>query len=223
MEVLQSHASIQPMVTMAINVRTDIFTDKALQANTENIQHKSEITVYNEGRKRVQNEKVEPNSKAMKMSAKEEKVKFSNNMKDAVKTVCQICYAEVSFVVMRSHTKSAHKLIITDYKLQHGELVENIVEEVYHRCGICSKKILFHGDAIATHAKTHRISHKEYNQKFISLLKDTEAPLTRKKEKKTSFENMSNEELLYSEKLMATKLLASNKLLEELDELIASL
>ena len=86
-----------------------------------------------------------------------------------------------------------------------------------------SKKILFHGDAIATHAKTHRISHKEYNQKFISLLKDTEAPLTRKKEKKTSFENMSNEELLYNEKLMATKLLASNKLLEELDELIASL
>ena len=43
-EVLQSHAGIQPMITMAINVRTDIFTDKALQANTENIQHKSDIT-----------------------------------------------------------------------------------------------------------------------------------------------------------------------------------
>ena len=171
----------------------------------------------------MQNEKVEPKSKAMKVPAKEDKVKFSNNMKDAVKTVCQICYAEVSFIGMRSHTKSAHKMGITDFKLEHGELVENIVDEVYHNCGICSEKILFHADAIAPHAKKHRISHKEYNRKFITLLKDTVRPLTEKKDNKISFENMSSEELLFSEKHMVRKLLASNKLLAELDELIVSL
>ena len=151
-------------------------------------------------------EVTEPKSKSRKTSDKQAKVKLSNNMKDSVKTICQICSNQISFVGMRSHTKSAHNMGITDYKLQHGELIENIVEEIYHKCGICSEKILFHGDAIAPHAKKHKISHKDYNNRFITLRKKTNPPQVVKEELKTSCANMTSEELL-----------------AELDDLIASL
>merc|ERR1712129_290732 len=160
------------------------------------IQEKSEITIHNEQRKRKLCEKVEPNPKTRKISEKNKNVRISNNMRDAVKTTCQVCFAKVSFVTMRSHTKSGHKLGISDYKMKHGELMEHIVEEVYHKCGICSDKIFFHGDAIAVHVKKHKVSHKEYNRKFINLLKDQVPSTLAKKEPKSQFDNMSSEELL---------------------------
>ena len=82
-------------------------------------------------------------------------------VKDAVKTVCQICKLEVEFNHMRIHTRKVHKQGISEYKRTYGNLEENLVEAVYHQCALCSQVFLLNGDAIATHAKKHKITHKD--------------------------------------------------------------
>ena len=98
-------------------------------------------------------------------------VKFSNYTKDIVQTVCQICKNGFSFTNMRSHTKSVHKITITEYKKKYGQLMDHIVEPVYHKCGICDKAILLDIDRIAPHAGSHGMSHKEYSAKYLILTK----------------------------------------------------
>ena len=95
--------------------------------------------------------------------------RYSNHMKDTVQSYCQICKVPQTFTRMRSHTKSRHGISITDYKKQYGQLIENIVETVYHKCGICNKDILLDGDTLATHAKGHGVTHKAYSEKYITL------------------------------------------------------
>ena len=60
---------------------------------------------------------------------------YSNHMKDNVQSYCQICKVPQDFSKMRSHTKSKHNIGITEYKKKYGELIDNIVETVYHKCG----------------------------------------------------------------------------------------
>ena len=98
-------------------------------------------------------------------------IRYSNHMKDNVQSYCQICKVPQDFSIMRSHTKSKHSISITDYKKKYGELIDNIVETVYHKCGICKTAILLDGDILATHARLHKISHKAYSDKYITLRK----------------------------------------------------
>ena len=95
--------------------------------------------------------------------------RYSNHMKDAVRSYCRICKVPQTFTIMRSHTKSRHGISITDYKKKYGQLIENIVEVIYHKCGICNKDILLDGDTLATHARFHGVTHKAYSEKYITL------------------------------------------------------
>ena len=168
-----------------------------------------------------------------KRKAKEEtSARFSNNMKDAVKTVCQICKLEVEFNHMRIHTRKAHKQGISEYKQTYGNLEENLVEAVYHQCALCSQVFLLNGDAIATHAKKHKITHKEFNRRFIILKKESsEVKLEEDFEKK--HEKLMNDldcnlKKVKTEKASSPELrrrleqMSSEDLLKELDLLIAS-
>ena len=99
------------------------------------------------------------------------KIRYSNHMKDNVQSKCQICKIPQDFSKMRSHTKSKHNLGITDYKKKYGELIDHIVETVYHKCGICKTALLLDGDILSTHARLHKILHKAYSNKYITLRK----------------------------------------------------
>jgi len=100
-------------------------------------------------------------------------IKFSNSMKDAVKTECRICRQAVSLTTMRGHTKSAHKMSISDYKETHGNHRTQIIEKIFHKCGLCQQAILLDSDDIAHHLKkSHEITHKDYNSKYMTLKKD---------------------------------------------------
>ena len=174
----------------------------------------------------------EPEGKVKR--ANEEKVlRFSNNMKDAVRTVCQICKKEVEFNHMRIHTRKMHELGISEYKRMFGNLIENLVEAVYHQCPLCSQTILLNGDAIATHAKKHRITHKEYNSRFIIGKKENidvkeEEDLKSKHEELMNSLDDSLSKLKTEEKASGSELrrklaqMSSDDLLKELDLLIAS-
>jgi len=95
-------------------------------------------------------------------------IKLSNDMADACKTHCKLCNDEVKLVAMRGHTKSKHKMTITEYKSKFGVEFE-IIEKIHHECGICKKIILLCSDTVAVHLKTpgHGITHKNYNEKYM--------------------------------------------------------
>jgi len=103
--------------------------------------------------------------------------KFSNSMKDAVKTLCKICSEAVSLTTMRGHTKGTHKMSIAEYKEKYGNHRTQMIEEVYHECGLCKEAILLDSDDIAHHLKKcHQITHKDYNSRFMTLIKNDKTP-----------------------------------------------
>lgn len=69
--------------------------------------------------------------------------KFSSSMKDAVKTLCQLCGLPVTLTAMRGHTKSAHALSIADYKDRYGNHRTQIIERIFHRCGLCDQVSIY--------------------------------------------------------------------------------
>ena len=105
-----------------------------------------------------------------------EKVTFSNNIKDICKTKCKLCGKPFSFPALRVHTKSAHKITITENKEKFNQHFYNIIEKVFHKCGICGKPVLFDSDTIAVHLKNgdnHSITHKVYNETFLTKISGT--------------------------------------------------
>jgi len=92
----------------------------------------------------------------------------SNDFADYTLVECKICLIHTPMTRLRSHTKSAHKVTITEYKAQFGPDLVPIVP-VYHRCGICEELVLLDSDHIAVHLKKpgHYITHKNYNEGYM--------------------------------------------------------
>ena len=96
--------------------------------------------------------------------------KYSNNMKDAVCTSCQICGKVFKFVAMRGHTKKSHGLTIMAYREKYGKLVA--LEEIFHKCGLCGHEMMLDSDNVMTHLKnSHSITHANYNAEFMVTAK----------------------------------------------------
>ena len=97
--------------------------------------------------------------------------RFSNDPSDCCKTLCKICGHGFPLTAMRSHTRAKHGMVITEYKTKFNQTLYDIIEKVFHRCGICQNPILMDGDSIAAHLgsnkSTHQITHKAYNEKFF--------------------------------------------------------
>ena len=121
-------------------------------------------------------------------------VRFSNNLKDAVRTICQVCQASVTLLTMRSHTRNKHNMDIKEYRKEFGDPKNQMVEEVKHRCGICSEELLLHCDVITPHVKKHNITHSEYTKKYMVLSNNkTPTPKIRKFSVKKSLDENYNE------------------------------
>ena len=108
-------------------------------------------------------------------------MKFSNNTKDYVRTACKICGDVLVVTRMRGHTKSTHKMIITEYKLKFKQQYYDLIEKVLHKCGICGEILLLDSDVIAHHLYkkvTHSISHKDYNAKYLTLTRNVNTTKT---------------------------------------------
>ena len=98
--------------------------------------------------------------------------RFSNSASDCCKTLCKICGQGFPLTTMRQHTKSKHGMVITDYKTKFEQTFYDMVEKVFHRCGICGLAILMDSDAVSSHLgsnkATHQISHKQYNEIYLN-------------------------------------------------------
>ena len=113
-------------------------------------------------------------------------ITYSNNMRDAIQSVCQICGQIFTWNNMRGHTRRMHDITITDYKVRYGPLIDHVVEEVFHRCGICNKAMLLDGDYLKPHAQSHKMSLKEYSSQYLVLKDFKEVWKCYPKKKKTS-------------------------------------
>ena len=101
-------------------------------------------------------------------------MRLSNDMKDVVVTNCKVCEEPFNLTRMRSHTRTAHKMKITEYKERYNQQYYDPIQLVLHRCGICGEYLLLDSDVVAQHLrsnlKTHdSITHANYNKKFMTL------------------------------------------------------
>merc|ERR1712129_167112 len=118
---------------------------------------------------------VEQKSFAQHMTNHEEELKafkFSDNTADNCKTTCKVCGDVFPLTTMRNHTKAKHSMPITEYKAKFQQQFFDILEVVFHRCGVCSLPIILDSDSLASHLNsnraTHRLSHREYNDSFLN-------------------------------------------------------
>ena len=95
--------------------------------------------------------------------------RYSDHLGDAVKVRCKLCNTCESLTAMRSHTKKYHKMTIGMYRERFGQLADHMVEKVEHKCRICEKILLLDADIIYHHARTHRLSFKDYTSKYMTL------------------------------------------------------
>ena len=96
-------------------------------------------------------------------------LRFSNQTQDYNKTACKVCGKKIALGVMRNHTQKFHQMTITEYKDEFQEHFYTLENPIFHRCGVCQTILLLDSDSVSAHVKTHGITHKEYNQKFINL------------------------------------------------------
>ena len=101
-------------------------------------------------------------------------MRLSSDMKDVVLTNCKVCEEPFNLTRMRSHTRTAHKMKITEYKERYNQQYYDPIELVLHRCGICGEYLLLDSDVVAQHLKTNikthgYITHANYNKKFMTL------------------------------------------------------
>ena len=150
---------------MVICVRSDIFLQNTSFLRCDNIQENpKKITVNSSLKKKIKSSKPTITEKGHEM-------KFSNEMKNACKTVCLACNSPVPLTSLREHTRRKHNLPIEDYRKRYGNPKDNILEIIYHKCGICARPILLNSDDIAFHLRRfHKISHKEYNAKYMVMV-----------------------------------------------------
>ena len=123
----------------------------------------------------------------------QERLKFSNSTIDYCRTLCKICGKALQITTMRQHTKNDHNMVITEYKKKYNQEYFDIVEKVFHKCGLCQLPILLDSDVVASHLHsnkaTHNMSHKEYNLKFMVLQQQTKGQRKQKpNEPKSSIE-----------------------------------
>ena len=56
---------------------------------------------------------------------------------------------------------------IMTYKEMFGNHRQQMVEEVYHKCGLCGKDVFLDSDDIKNHLFRHGVTQKVYNAKFL--------------------------------------------------------
>ena len=141
-------------------------TSKASPSSKAKVRKVEEVFIPPSGHKAVGPER--------ETSYHEDGCLISNDQADYVLVECGLCGLHTPMTRLRSHTKSAHGINITEYKAEFGsDLVP--IEMIWHRCAICSQFLMLDNDEVAKHLKKpgHNISHKNYNDCFMAYTSRT--------------------------------------------------
>ena len=98
-------------------------------------------------------------------------LKISNNLTEYCKTACKVCGNIFNLNGMTGHIKNEHGMVPTEYKKRYKQHYFDLIEKVFHRCGICRDIILLDKDSITHHLQSHkgeqRMTRKQYNNEFM--------------------------------------------------------
>ena len=106
---------------------------------------------------------------------------YSNDMAHCCKHQCRVCNKIYTMTAMRGHTRT-HNITIKEYTDKYGSPRDNIITEVWHKCGLCFKEFLLDSDNVHKHANWHQMKLKEYNARFITLVTPQRANKKEKEE-----------------------------------------
>ena len=113
--------------------------------------------------------KPRPDSNTMK-TPKATKI-FSADTSMTCKTFCCVCDKVVPLSTMKNHTRTWHKMSLTEYKELYGNPKRQIIQVVYHSCVICKTTVLFDPKELYKHLKKHHaMSYKEYSTTSLGQL-----------------------------------------------------
>ena len=101
---------------------------------------------------------------------------YSNNLIDCVKTFCCECDQVINLSGLRKHLLNKHKVNAKDYVKVYGNPKMQVIQMVYHKCGLCKKTIVLDYDVLVKHLKlAHKIKGKavtDYNNSFLKMIVD---------------------------------------------------
>ena len=92
--------------------------------------------------------------------------RFSNDISEAVQTTCKSCQLTISLTDMQIHTRKSHNMSITEYTGVYGQM--EIVDLVYHKCGLCSFVMIMDKKTIMNHVRKHGFTFSNYGIAFIT-------------------------------------------------------
>ena len=92
--------------------------------------------------------------------------RFSNDISEAVQTTCAICQTAISLTDMQIHTRKSHNMSMTEYTGEYGQM--EIVDLVYHKCGLCSFVMIMDRKTIMNHVRKHGFTFSNYGIAFIT-------------------------------------------------------
>ena len=94
--------------------------------------------------------------------------KFSNSLEDSVKTFCCECGSVTPITGLDEHI-ATHKMDMEMYRRLYGSPFSQIIELVYHKCGLCYKDLLMDVKSIKRHIEvSHQLHYEDYSGKFFT-------------------------------------------------------
>ena len=118
----------------------------------------------------IETTKINKQKQASAKSTKTGKAEKMFNVDPSMtcKIFCCLCDKVVPLSSIKNHTKSEHKMTLTEYKELCGNPKKQIIKVVYHRCALCQRTVLFDPNEMYKHLKRkHQISYKLYITKYI--------------------------------------------------------
>ena len=107
-------------------------------------------------------------------------ITYSNNLDDLVKTFCCECDKAVTISGLEDHIQTHHKMTIKEYKQLYGNPRRQIIQLVYHQCGLCEQDILLDCNMLEKHVRrSHEMEFREYSAKFLSAINDNKPVIIR--------------------------------------------
>ena len=95
---------------------------------------------------------------------------FSNSLVNCVKTFCCECDKPVNLSGLSKHLVKNHKhLTNMQYKQLHGDPQDQIIQMIFHKCGLCKKDIVNDYIALMKHLKgQHKTSMAKYSSEHMT-------------------------------------------------------
>ena len=98
---------------------------------------------------------------------------YSNNMVDSVKTFCCECAKVVTISGLEEHILSHNKMTIKEYRRSYGNPRTQIIQLVFHNCGLCTQDVLLDSNSIEKHVKNfHQMGFIAYSSKYLAAAKE---------------------------------------------------